>query len=144
VRWRIRCVDGGTRAARPSLKISTSRSGAWFAAELGSHPILTDIYLAKSSIVKGSTAAPSGSRRFAETAVRGPVTSRQETVMAESGAERALRYRNSAQHIRIDAQSVDNANERETLLRLAGEFDNLAEDLERTAKPSMPTRKVPV
>jgi hypothetical protein len=64
--------------------------------------------------------------------------------MAESGAERALRYRNSAQHIRIDAQSVDNANERETLLRLAGEFDNLAEDLERTAKPSMPTRKVPV
>ena len=58
--------------------------------------------------------------------------------MAEPVAERALRYRNSAQHIRIDAQSVTSGTERETLLRLAGEFDALAEEIDRTAKASAP------
>ena len=63
--------------------------------------------------------------------------------MAESYSERALRYRNSAQHVRIDAQSVDNVGERETLLRLAGEFDSLAEEIERISNPPKPGPKVP-
>ena len=54
--------------------------------------------------------------------------------MAESDTERALRYRNSAQHISIDAQSVANRTDREVLLRIAADFDALAEDIERAAK----------
>ena len=66
---------------------------------------------------------------------------RKGLAMAESVAERVLRYRNSAQHIRIDAQSVANGTERETLLRLAGEFDSLADEIERSSKPPKPSKK---
>jgi hypothetical protein len=54
--------------------------------------------------------------------------------MAETDAERALRYRNSAEHIRIEAVSIENENERVGLLRIAADFDALAEDIERAAK----------
>ena len=63
--------------------------------------------------------------------------------MAETDAERALRYRNSAEHIRIEAQSVSNGTERETLFRLAGEFDSLADEIERGSKPPEPEKKAP-
>jgi len=53
---------------------------------------------------------------------------------AETDAQRVLRYRNSAQNIRIEAQSIANADEREGLLRIAADFETLAQDIERTAK----------
>ena len=59
---------------------------------------------------------------------------RKGLAMAESVAERVLRYRNSA-------QSVANGTERETLLRLAGEFDSLADEIERSSKPPKPSKK---
>jgi hypothetical protein len=52
-------------------------------------------------------------------------------VVIESDAERASRYRNSAEHIRIDAQSIANANEREVLHRLAADFEALADEVQR-------------
>ena len=56
--------------------------------------------------------------------------------MAGSVAARALRYRNSAQHIRIDAPTVDNEDERQNLLRLATAFDALADYIEQTPMSS--------
>jgi hypothetical protein len=58
-----------------------------------------------------------------------------DTIMTESDAERVLRYRNSAEHIRIMAGLVKNRGEHDTLRRLAAEFDSLADDLERSGKP---------
>lgn len=52
----------------------------------------------------------------------------------ETDTERAYRYRNCAEHIRIDSQSIDTGNERETLLRIAADFETLADDIERAAK----------
>jgi hypothetical protein len=58
-----------------------------------------------------------------------------DTIMTESDTERALRYPNSAEHIRIMAGLVKNCGEHDTLRRLAAEFDSLAEDIELKGKP---------
>ena len=57
--------------------------------------------------------------------------SKSARLAMERDAERALRYRNSAEHIRIEAQSIENRSEREALLRIAAEFDALADDIQR-------------
>jgi PilZ domain len=61
--------------------------------------------------------------------------------MAESDVERVLHYRNWAKQTRIKAQGAGNRDQREALLKLAVEFDSLADDAERNDKPRRPERR---
>jgi PilZ domain-containing protein len=61
--------------------------------------------------------------------------------MAETATERALQCRNRAEHIRVMAQAVGDRDRREALIKLAGEFDSLANDIERKEKPRRADRR---
>jgi hypothetical protein len=61
--------------------------------------------------------------------------------MDETATERALQCRNRAEHIRVMAQAVRDHERREALIKLAGEFDSLADDIERKEKPRRADRR---
>lgn len=61
--------------------------------------------------------------------------------MAETATERALQCRNRAEHIRVMAQAVDDRDRREALIKLAGEFNSLANDIERKEKSQRADRR---
>jgi hypothetical protein len=64
--------------------------------------------------------------------------------VTETDTERAFRYRNSAEHIRIDVQSVEGGSEREVLLRIAADFETLADDIQRASKSANGSRQTAV
>jgi hypothetical protein len=61
--------------------------------------------------------------------------------MAESNVDRVLHYRNWARQTRIKARGADNSVEREALLKLAIEFDSVADDAERKGRAPRPDRR---
>jgi hypothetical protein len=61
--------------------------------------------------------------------------------MAESDVDRVLHYRNWARQTRIKARGADNPVERDALLKLAIEFDSIADDAERKESPRRPNRR---